>query len=96
MNQYLITAYDYTDTEALPRRMAVRQAHLDGARQLKETGNLLLGGAILDDFGQMIGSMMVMQFETSEELDAWRQQEPYITQGVWDKIEIKPFRTATL
>jgi hypothetical protein len=69
MNQYLITAYDYTDTEALPRRMAVRQAHLDGARQLKEAGHLLLGGAILDD---------------------------YIRQGVWEKVEIKPFRTATV
>ncbi len=28
----------------------------------------------------MIGTVMILQFETYEELQAWKQGEPYITQ----------------
>lgn len=96
MNQYLITAYDFTDTDALNRRMAVRPLHLDAARQLRETGNFVLGGAMLNDEGKMIGSVMVLQFETEEQLAAWKQNEPYITQKVWETVDIKPFKVANL
>lgn len=96
MNQYLITAYDFTDTDALNRRMAVRPLHLDAARQLRETGNFVLGGAMLNDDGKMIGSVMVLQFETEEQLAAWKQDEPYITQKVWETVDIKPFKVANL
>lgn len=96
MNQYLITAYDFTDTDALRRRMAVRPLHLDAARQLRETGNFVLGGAMLNDEGKMIGSVMVLQFETEEQLAAWKQNEPYITQKVWETVDIKPFKVANL
>ncbi|GAA4319298.1 hypothetical protein GCM10023149_17930 [Mucilaginibacter gynuensis] len=94
MNQYLITAYDYTDTEALNRRMNVRPHHLDGAKALKQSSNFITGGAILNDDGKMIGSVMIMQFESDEALEAWKQSEPYITQKVWETIDIKPFRVA--
>ena len=69
MNQYLITAYDYTDAGALDHRMHVRPHHFEGARELKKSSNFIFGGAILNDDGKMIGSVMVMQFETVEELE---------------------------
>jgi uncharacterized protein YciI len=94
MNQYLVTAYDYTDVEALQRRMNVRPHHLDGARELKETGNFVLGGAILNDEGKMIGSVMILQFENEEELQTWQQTEPYITQKIWESYDTKPFKVA--
>ncbi|WP_259066981.1 YciI family protein [Mucilaginibacter sp. X4EP1] len=96
MNQYLITAYDYTDNGALDRRMNVRPHHLDGAKELKESGNYVLGGAILNDDKKMIGSVMVLQFETEEELETWKQNEPYITQKIWQSFDIKPFRVAVV
>src|ERR1700743_1803378 len=96
MNQYIVTAYDYTDTEALPRRMSVRPHHLDGARELKANGNYVVGGAMLNEEGKMIGSVMILQFETEEELDAWQKNEPYITQKIWETVDIKPFRVATV
>ena len=55
MNQYLITAYDGTDENALERRMNVRPFHLEGAKKLKENGNFIIGGAILNEEGNMIG-----------------------------------------
>jgi len=95
MKQYLITAYDFTDADALKRRMDVRPHHLDGVRDLKFRGNYIIGGAILNDQDQMVGSTMIMQFESGEELQAWKQTEPYITQGVWETVDIKPFKVAT-
>ena len=94
MNQYLVTAYDYTDEGAVDRRMAVRPHHLDAAKEIKAKGNYILGGAILNDEGKMIGSTMILQFETEEELEAWKSAEPYITQKIWESVDIKPFRVA--
>lgn len=94
MKQYLITAYDYTDEGALKRRMDVRPHHLDGARELKDKGNYVVGGAILDDKGKMIGSVMILQFENEEELEAWKQGEIYINGKIWESVDIKPFKVA--
>jgi uncharacterized protein YciI len=96
MNQYLVTAYDYTDEGALDRRMGVRPHHLDALQLLKAAGNYIMGGAILNEGGKMIGSTMIVQFETEEELDAWKQGEPYITQKIWESVDIKPFRVASV
>ena len=94
MPQYIILAQDGTDAEASGRRMNVRPLHLEGARQLKENNNFIIGGAMLDDNGKMIGSMMVVQFDTEGELKAWMDREPYIIGNVWQSIEVKPFRVA--
>ncbi|MFD0764253.1 YciI family protein [Mucilaginibacter lutimaris] len=96
MNQYLVTGYDYTDEGALERRMNIRPHHLDGAKALKESGNYVLGGALLNDEGKMIGSVMVLQFESEDGLEAWKQSEPYITQKIWETVDVKPFKVATV
>ncbi|MBC7400244.1 MAG: hypothetical protein H7289_09885 [Mucilaginibacter sp.] len=96
MDQYLITAYDYTDEGAFERRMGVRPHHLDGAKDLKAKGNYVIGGAMLNEEGKMIGSTMVLQFENEEELEAWKQGEPYITQKIWESVDIKPFKVANV
>jgi uncharacterized protein YciI len=96
MNQYLVTAYDYTDAGALERRMNVRPHHFDEARELKKNGNFILGGAILNGEGKMIGSVMIVQFETEEALAAWKQSEPYITQKIWESVDVKPFKVAAV
>jgi len=94
MKQYLVTAYDYTHVDALQNRMNIRPHHLDGAKEMKEKGNFILGGAMLNDDGKMIGSVMVLQFETDEELEAWKKKEIYITAGIWETVDVKPFKVA--
>ena len=96
MNQYLITAYDGTDENALERRMNVRPFHLEGAKKLKEDGNFIIGGAMLNEEGKMIGSTMILQFENLSELQNWIDNEPYLLQKVWEKFEVKPFRVANV
>jgi uncharacterized protein YciI len=96
MQQYIVFAWDGTDDKALERRMNSRPAHFECARTLKSGNNLILGGAMLDDTGKMIGSTMVVQFETEEELKDWLEREPYIKNKVWEKFEVKPFRVAAV
>jgi uncharacterized protein YciI len=87
--QYLVTAYDYTDSEALNRRLENREAHLAGIEQLVLSGNFLSGGAILSNDGKMIGSTAHVTFETRAQLDSWISQDPYILGKVWDKVDIQ-------
>lgn len=94
MNQYLVTAYDYTDVDAQQRRADIRPHHLDAVKELKEKGNYINGGAILNADGKMIGSALILQFENEEALEAWKQGEPYVTQKVWETVDIKPFKLA--
>lgn len=93
---YVIHAYDPTDPDALDRRMAVRPAHLDYVRQLKEKGQFILGGALLNSDGQMIGSMLLLNMETEDQLTEYMKSDPYIVQGIWEKIDVKPFRQASV
>jgi len=94
VKQYLIIAQDGKDEEALDRRKEVRPLHLAGAKKLKENGNFVIGGAMLDDEDNMRGSIMIVQFQTKEDFQKWYDNEPYITKGVWMTIEVKPFRVA--
>ena len=92
--QFVVIAHDDTDAEAPGRRQAARQAHLEGARHLREEGAILTGGAILDEAGAMIGSVVIVDFETRADLDAWLASDPYVTGDVWRRIEVHPFRVA--
>lgn len=88
MKQYAVVAYDYTDEGALDRRIACRQSHLDGLRRLYQQGSFISGGVILNDDGKMIGSNAHFQFISRDALQAWLEQEPYVTQKVWERIDI--------
>ena len=94
MKQYILYGWDGLDGKALERRMAARPGHLINAARLKQHGNFIIGGAILDEKDKMIGSTMIMQFETENELQDWLQTEPYIAAGVWARYELRPFRVA--
>ncbi len=94
--QFVLIASDGTDTGALNRRMKVREKHLEGISLLKSRGEFKYGGAILNDEGKMTGSMIVYEYPDRKSLDASLQNEPYFTDGVWKKIEIRPFRTAQI
>lgn len=88
--QFIVVAYDGTDEKAIDRRMAVREAHLKGAKEMFDNGRLLYASGILNDDGKMIGSMMIVDFESRTALDElWLKTEPYITGNVWENIDIK-------
>jgi uncharacterized protein YciI len=94
--QFVVTALDYTDEDALKRRLENREAHLDRARQLIAEGRFLSGGAILDAQEKMIGSTLHLEFPDRESLEAHLQKDPYISGKVWETIEIREARLVPL
>jgi uncharacterized protein YciI len=92
--RYIVIARDGTDPEAKARRLAARPAHLERVGPFVERGRVLLGGAILDAAGDMVGSVVLTDFATREELDGWIAEDPYVTGGVWQEVEIRDFRPA--
>lgn len=94
--QFSLIAHDFKDDDALNRRMACRELHLAGIRRMAEAGEFLSGGAILDDDGRMVGSSVHVAFASRAALDNWLQHEPYVTERVWDQIEIREVRLVDL
>jgi hypothetical protein len=92
--QFLVIARDGTDDEAPGRRRQTRPRHLESIRPLVDAGNVLVGGAILSESGDMVGSMVLVEFPTRDDFDGWLERDPYVTEGVWREIEVTPFRTA--
>ncbi len=92
--QFVVIARDGADAEAPGRRQKAREAHLANVGKLKEPEKMLMGGAMLDDKGTMVGSVMVFDFPDRARLEAWLKSDPYSTGGVWQSLEIKSFRVA--
>ena len=92
--QFVVIARDGTDEDAIARRQGVRPHHLDGIQPLVDAGNILAGGAMLDDDGTMRGSVLLVDFPSRAELDAWLKHDPYVTDGVWEQVDVVPFRVA--
>ncbi|NVJ91918.1 MAG: hypothetical protein HWE34_09695 [Methylocystaceae bacterium] len=94
--QFLIIAKDGTDPEAMNRRLAARPAHFDRARKAYSAGELLIGGAILDEHNQMIGSSLYVELKDRAALDAWLAEDPYTKGNVWQTFDIKVMKIADL
>ena len=93
---FVVTALDYTDEEAISRRLAHRDAHLTGVKELISQGRFLSGGAILDDNEKMIGSTLHLEFPDKASLLEQIQKDPYISGKVWENIDVKAARFVPL
>ncbi len=88
--QFIVIGRDGTDENALDRRMAAREAHLETAGKMHETGRWLYAAAILNDDGNMAGSMIVCDFDSRKALEEeWLDNEAYVKGNVWETVEIK-------
>ncbi len=89
--QYLVIAYD--NDNALERRLAVRDAHVEGTRKLMAEGKIISAGALIED-EVMVGSTLLVDFDTDEEIDEWLENEPYVKNNVWnmDEFQIVPIK----
>lgn len=91
--QFVVIARDAKDDQALDRRMAARADHIAACDQALARGEQLYGAALLNDEGKMCGSIMVFEYPSRADLDAWLKKEPYIAAKVWDDVEIIPCKT---
>lgn len=94
--QFVVTALDFTDADAINRRMEFREKHLAVVNNMIANGSFLSGGAILDDKGKMIGSSLHLEFANQEALENHLQSDPYFAGTVWEKIEIKQIKLVAM
>lgn len=74
--------------DARDRRLAIRPAHFEGLKRERRDGYILEGGAILNEAGEMVGSVVLCRFPDRAALDAYLAREPYVQGKVWGEIEI--------
>jgi uncharacterized protein YciI len=93
---YAIVGEDIPESQT--KRAAARPAHLKRVDDLIAAGRLFLGGAFpaIDSIDPgpagMTGSLIVAEFDSLEEARTWINADPYVTQGVFAKVTVKPFR----
>ncbi|MGH8371018.1 MAG: YciI family protein [Gammaproteobacteria bacterium] len=93
---YAILSQDIPDS--LARRTPARPAHIQRLEDLKRQGRLLVAGphpAIdAEDPGPagFTGSLVIAEFASLEEARCWADADPYMTAGVYQHVEVKPFR----
>ena len=82
---FVIIGHDAPD--GATKRPAVRPAHLAHLRPLSETGRVKIAGPFLDK----TGSLIVVEAESLAEVWALVARDPYVTEGIFNRVEVKPF-----
>lgn len=92
---YMIFGQDAENS--LERRASLREAHITRIRALLDEGRLILAGPLpaLDtsDPGPAgwTGSLIVAEFDSLDEARQWAEADPYLHQGAWRSVEVRPF-----
>jgi uncharacterized protein YciI len=92
---YVITGKE--SPQGLEIRKRVRPAHLARARALVDEGRLVIGGPCpaVDsaDPGPagFSGSVIIAEFASLAEARAWIAADPYVTDGVFESFDVRPF-----
>ncbi len=82
---------------SLEKRMAARPAHVARLQALQEQGRLILAGpfpavdAADPGAAGYFGSLIVAEFATLAEAEAWGRDDPYVTAGICAQLTVKPF-----
>ena len=93
---YAVISQDVDNS--LPLRAKSREAHLARLQALASEGRVLIAGphpAIdAEDPGEagFTGSLVVVDFTSLEEAEAWAAADPYVDAGVYANVTVKPFK----
>lgn len=93
---YAIISKDVDNSLAL--RKQSRADHLARLEQLKQQGRLILAGPCPaidnEDPGEagFLGSLVVAEFADLASAQAWADADPYIAAGVYESVEVRPFK----
>ncbi len=93
---FAIIATDIEDS--LEKRLHVRERHLARLRKLNDEGRLVIAGPHPETDQQTpekiayTGSLIIAQFESIQAAQDWADKDPYIAEGVYDHVIVKPFK----
>jgi uncharacterized protein YciI len=83
---------------SLEKRLKVRPDHLQRLHQLKEQGRLLIAGPhpAIDSTepgeAGFTGSLIVAEFDSLDAAQQWANNDPYLREGVYAQVIVKPFK----
>ena len=89
--------YSRDRENVLAARLDARPAHVARLQDLLQQGRLLLAGPrpAIDsaDPGPagFQGSLVVAEFDSLEQAQAWADADPYVAAGVYGSVEVSPF-----
>ncbi|KQW69233.1 hypothetical protein ASE17_12690 [Phenylobacterium sp. Root77] len=75
---------------SLDLRLANREAHLAYVSGFK--AHLKLGGPMLNEAGEMAGSMLIVEFDDIEQVRAFSADDPYAKAGLFQRVDITAFK----
>ena len=82
---------------SLPTRRRVRSEHLARARELSDAGRIVIAGPCpvndSPDPGDagFTGSVIIAEFDSLQAAKDWVAADPYVTEGVFESHEVRPF-----
>jgi uncharacterized protein YciI len=85
---FALVAYDRPN--AVARRLEMRPEHLKHLESLGDT--LKLAGPFLNDAGEMIGTIMVIEAESLEGAREIFGRDPFMANNLFDSVTIKPWK----
>jgi uncharacterized protein YciI len=96
MMYYAIISEDVADSNT--RRQSARPRHLERLHHLKSQGRLLVAGphpAIdSENPGEagFSGSLVIAEFASLDAAQTWADADPYVAEGVYQSVIVKPFK----
>ncbi len=73
--------------EGAQKRPLYREAHLKRLEAWAQQGKVILAGPLTDK----IGSLIVVEADSLEEVQAFAKDDPYTLHGVFHEVTIHPF-----
>ena len=91
MPLFAIIGHDVANSEA--QRKITRPEHLARLQALDTEQRLVVAGPTPIEHGQsaMSGSIVIAEFESLDAAQTWAGAEPYLRDGVYSHVDIKPF-----
>ena len=74
---------------AMQTRMDNREAHL---AYIAKTGVVEMAGPVLDDDGQMCGSLIVLEVADLAAAQAWADNDPYAKAGLFSDVTLRAWK----
>ena len=91
MPLFAIIGHDVANSDA--QRKLTRTEHLARLQVLDAEQRLLVAGPTPIEHGQsaMSGSIVIAEFNSLDAAQEWASAEPYLRDGVYSHVDIKPF-----
>jgi uncharacterized protein YciI len=88
MGLYVLVCNDKPNS--LELRLANREAHLAYARGFAD--RLKVAGPLLDEAGNMAGSLLILEAESLEDARAFNLDDPYQKAGLFASVQVTAFK----